>query len=165
MVQEAVTKKDQSMVMLFFGIFFATFQSAGIWGNLITSTVLSRGEEVKNDTNISACGVNYCEASLGDIENLKRPEEWRVRIMLSIFAGVSIFAALPIIIFLDPLERFDYDGEDTSSTKKKTNACSLALSSLKQMTDPRQALLSVLIFYSGIYQGFFDADFTKANIY
>ncbi len=30
-------EKDHSMVMLFFGIFFATFQSSGIWGNMIAS--------------------------------------------------------------------------------------------------------------------------------
>ncbi|CAG0919890.1 unnamed protein product, partial [Notodromas monacha] len=29
---------ERSTVMLFFGVFFATFQSAGIWGNLITSS-------------------------------------------------------------------------------------------------------------------------------
>jgi hypothetical protein len=36
--QSQGTKRDHSSIMLFFGVFFATFQSAGIWGNLITAS-------------------------------------------------------------------------------------------------------------------------------
>jgi hypothetical protein len=63
-----------------------------------------------------------------------------------------------LIFFLH--HRFQTKGID--GNEEAIGGCSLAFRSLKQMANPRQALISVLVFYSGVYQGFFDADFTKA---
>merc|ERR1719510_1467114 len=59
-------KPVEPIIVSFFGIFFLFFQSASIWGNLISSLVLGNDDEDSNDTtdtnttDLSTCGVNYC---------------------------------------------------------------------------------------------------------
>ena len=64
--------QDQDAVITrFFGIFFMIFQSAQVWGNLISSAVLQRSEKSSaNSTNSSGydvsdvCGANDCGAGI-----------------------------------------------------------------------------------------------------
>ena len=60
--------QDQDAVITrFFGIFFMIFQSAQVWGNLISSAVLQRSDKSSyNSTNssdydvVEVCGANDC---------------------------------------------------------------------------------------------------------
>jgi hypothetical protein len=48
-----------------------------------------------------------------------------------------------------------------ASDRGKSEVFALLTSTLRQMKDSRQALLTVLVFYNGLERGFFDADFNK----
>lgn len=48
-------KKSDVTVSLFFGIFFASFGTSGIWGNLISYFVLNQ----RNNPQVNNCGVYF----------------------------------------------------------------------------------------------------------
>ncbi|CAG0918284.1 unnamed protein product [Notodromas monacha] len=163
---------EHSTVMLFFGIFFATFQSAGIWGNLITSSgrarlfprkelkhILSSGETKRNTTDVSFCGKNFCEDFVDQVENLKRPEEWRIHLISGIFVAIAFSSALFIAFLLDPLSRFQ-----KVANERQTSGFKLVFATFAQLKNLNQALILVLVFYGGMEQGFFEADFSKAFV-
>jgi hypothetical protein len=69
-------------------------------------TVLSHGETRSNaSVDVSFCGKNFCEDVLGEAENLKRPEGWKVHLISGIFVVIAASSALLIALFLDPLSR------------------------------------------------------------
>lgn len=98
------------IIVRFFGIFFLFFQSSSIWGNLISSSVLSQdARPCTNDASL-LCGVNYCpdtkfcdanltDSSSGPIENTTRYT------LSGIYLACSLTAAVILAIFLDPLIR------------------------------------------------------------
>ncbi|XP_078617627.1 uncharacterized protein LOC144885578 [Branchiostoma floridae x Branchiostoma japonicum] len=67
-----VGETQQDVITMFFGIFFMVFQSGQIWGNLISSLVLERG----NVTSLGLtpeelseiCGANNCPNSTGALQ-------------------------------------------------------------------------------------------------
>jgi hypothetical protein len=54
---------------------------------------------------VVTCGAHFCEDLLAEIDNLKRPDEWKIQIMMSIFVGFTVSATIPVVLFLDPLSR------------------------------------------------------------
>jgi hypothetical protein len=57
-------------------------------------------------------------------------------------------------------------GEEDEQLEQERPASGLTLvmKTMKQMLDPRQALIVVLVFYGGVEQGVFEADFNKVHL-
>lgn len=102
-------RKDAEVVIVrFFGIFFLFFQSSSIWGNLISSAVLS--QDARNCTNDieKICGVNFCpdtkfcNAAENATDSIKDSTRYT---LAGIYLACSLTAAVILAIFLDPLTR------------------------------------------------------------
>lgn len=61
------------IIVRFFGIFFMAFQTHAVFGNIISSTILSLGvdESTKVLNNLTDCGANFCPGTnLTSLEDL-----------------------------------------------------------------------------------------------
>ncbi|KAJ8664601.1 hypothetical protein QAD02_006263 [Eretmocerus hayati] len=104
-----------AIVVRFFGFFFLAWQTAELWGNLISSLVLSEGEFGKdaghNETVIAAkvsrCGANFCIFGNGNQGSLYRPPESEIYEISAIYLTCILVAVLIVALFVDPLSRGD----------------------------------------------------------
>lgn len=108
----------EPVIVKFFGIFFLFFQSSSIWGNLISSVVLSlKAENVtvqtENEVDLSTCGINYCPAAASvqtnesdskAIEESPGPD-YRLYILAGVYLTCSILSAIVVALFVDPLSK------------------------------------------------------------
>lgn len=100
------------IIVRFFGIFFCLFQNSQIWGNLLSSLILSSGEEnwTPNSTQLEKCGADFCPKDLFEEEDEDKSEEMKKKI--NIYCGVCIAIALVGIaitaVFLDSLGRLKF---------------------------------------------------------
>lgn len=102
-----------AIIVRFFGFFFLAWQTAELWGNLISSLVLSSGahggggnsNSSQTDSAYALCGANFCVIASADNANLERPPDSEIYEISTIYL-VCIAAAVCIIAFLlDPLSR------------------------------------------------------------
>ena len=127
----------EAIVIRFFGIFFFFFQCNSILGNIISTAVLSSGNETHvelSDEEMALCGRSFCSqravtaeamdisASIKDMDMLKEEEEdlpnsnfetdiTKIYIIAAIYLACSIAAALLVAFFVDPLSRFELTDE------------------------------------------------------
>lgn len=103
------SKDAEVVITRFFGIFFLFFQSSSIWGNLISSAVLS--QDARNCTNDidQICGVNFCpdtkfcSAEANATDSIRDSTRYT---LAGIYLACSLTAAVILAIFLDPLTRY-----------------------------------------------------------
>ncbi|KAG7155751.1 UNC93-like 1 [Homarus americanus] len=118
---EIVGENAEVVIVRFFGIFFLFFQSTQVWGNLISSSVLSQGvanEEEIDELALLSCGVNFCphiaSSETTNITNLAKPPISKIYTMASIYLVCAIISSVIIAALVDPLTRqvqTDSDGE------------------------------------------------------
>jgi len=103
-------EKAELVIVRFFGIFFFIFQTSSVWGNLISSTVLSFGLNssvpVNSTTDISVCGRGFCPSDAQKEGVIAKPSLTKIYILASIFLIVSLSGAVVVALFVDPLKRF-----------------------------------------------------------
>ncbi|XP_014215166.1 UNC93-like protein [Copidosoma floridanum] len=160
-----------AIVVRFFGFFFLAWQTAELWGNLISSLVLSEGEFGKSTSSnssvvsrkVSKCGANFCIIGNGGYDSLYRPPESEIYEISAIYLTCVIVAVLIVALFVDPLSRY---GE-----KQKRNSDSAELSGIQllsatayQLKKPYQQLLIPITVWIGMEQAFIGAEFTQAYI-
>ena len=157
------------IVVRFFGIFFFFFQCNKILGNLITTAILSSEDSNLSDEEMKVCGSEFCPGVDPQPED-SPPEMFndnfdvdinKIYIIMGIFLGCSIAAGLLIALFVDPLTRFGMTEE--KAAKKKLSGVELLVATFKQMVRKKQLLVIPITFWSGIEQGFFDAEFTAVS--
>ena len=85
----------------------------------------------------------------------------KIYIIMGIFLGCSIAAGLLIALFVDPLTRFGMTEE--KAAKKQLSGLELLVATFKHMVRKEQLLIIPITFWSGIEQGFFDAEFTAVS--
>ncbi|ROT61869.1 hypothetical protein C7M84_020334 [Penaeus vannamei] len=105
------------------GIFFLFFQSTQVWGNLISSSVLSQGKEVDDtpdEVALLSCGVNFCPHTHAENNNtnLAKPPESQIYTMASIYLACALLSSVIIAVFVDPLTKYGEDDRVGSSTGK-----------------------------------------------
>ncbi|KAK4316099.1 hypothetical protein Pmani_012743 [Petrolisthes manimaculis] len=167
---DIVGENAEVIIVRFFGIFFLFFQSTQVWGNLISSAVLSQGveEDVELDeAALMKCGVNFCphsHTSSGDSNhtNLATPPMSKIYTMASIYLVCSVLSSIIIAFLVDPLTRFGEDERTGSSTGK--SGCELLVATFSHMRHPYQLLVIPLTMWSGVEQAFLGADFTAAYV-
>ncbi|XP_028401831.1 protein unc-93 homolog A-like [Dendronephthya gigantea] len=158
--------QDQDTVITrFFGIFFMIFQSAQVWGNLISSAVLQRSEKSSvNSTNSSGydvrelCGANDCGADLSQNSSsvLLVPDHSTVVMLVSIYLVCGALSIVVVLLLLDKLHDED--------KKERPPMFRLFFATLRHLKDYRMILIIPLTMYSGLEQGFVFADFTKSFV-
>lgn len=153
---------QDSVVTRFFGIFFFTFQTGQIWGNLISSLVLdSGGSDVFRPDAGEVCGVHFCPTISSNVSNttdtLAKPEYSLVVKLLSIYLGCGVVAVLLMLILLDRLSG------NMSRKKDSVSGLKLLLATLMHLKDRRMQLVVPITFFSGIEQAFIFGDFTQVS--
>lgn len=103
----------EAIIVRFFGFFFLAWQTAELWGNLISSLVLSSGAHGGSHTpengtsleeSLERCGAHFCVIeSEGSSE---RPPDWEIYEISSIYLSCIVAAVIIIALFLDPLRRY-----------------------------------------------------------
>jgi len=112
----------------FFGFFYLCFHSSQVWGNLVSSFVLSSTATAHADSsdgtgqngrspNLTHCGPHFCPAKSqvppsssltggnGSVTLTVEKDEYQMEILTGIFLVCSVVAALVIIIGVDSLKR------------------------------------------------------------
>ncbi|XP_044753696.1 UNC93-like protein isoform X2 [Coccinella septempunctata] len=167
----------------FFGIFFMFYAMSQVWGNLISSAVLSSGEPapilsdngtLQNITSVftetlselgsdEICGAKFCLAELNKTANpnLQKPQDSKIRLISGIYLVCMLLASLIIGIGLDSMKRY---------TKRK-NGDTIRISSwkllavtCKHLRNPFQLLLLPIMMFIGAEQAFIAADYTVAYV-
>lgn len=161
----------EAIIVRFFGFFFLAWQSAELWGNLISSLVLSSGAHGHGGGTSSAnfsedelhlCGANFCVAEVHENANLQRPPDDEI-FEISIIYLACIASAVAIIgFFMDPLSRYG-ERRRGSISAQETSGIQLLAATFRQLKKPNQQLLIPLTVFIGMEQAFIGADFTQVN--
>ncbi|XP_063826088.1 UNC93-like protein [Ostrinia nubilalis] len=170
------------LVVRFFGLFFMFYQMAQIWGNLISSAILSSslGETASmfNETlipedlvsNVTAplvdfgatCGVNFCSGSAGHGNtNLAPPSPLKIQVIAGIYLLCMATAVIMVALGVDSLTRYTAGRQATCNGK---SGLRLLAVTLRQLRHRYQLLLLPVIGYIGAEQAFMAADFTQAFV-
>ncbi|XP_014233889.1 UNC93-like protein [Trichogramma pretiosum] len=158
-----------AIVVRFFGFFFLAWQTAELWGNLISSLVLSEGEFKEIGSNVTAtaakvsrCGANFCIIGNGGHENLHRPPDSEIYEISAIYLTCVFVAVLIVALFVDPLSR--YGEKQHRNDSKPLSGIQLLSATAYQLKKPYQQLLIPITVWIGMEQAFIGAEFTQAYI-
>ena len=166
----------EPVVVKFFGIFFFFFQCNSIVGNIISTAVFSSNLDTNftiTDSVLATCGSDYCPAQIvvqdqqdsnvtkeADDNFEKAKDLTSIYTLAGIFLALSFFAAFVVSVFVDPLSRFvENEGKEVG----KKSGGQLLISTFNHMKKKEQLLIIPITFWSGIEQGFFNADFTAVR--
>lgn len=160
-----------AIIVRFFGFFFLAWQTAELWGNLISSLVLSSGAHGGGgDTNttiteedLQYCGANFCVQVSNGHGNLNRPPDHEIFEISMIYLSCIIAAVAIIAIFLDPLKRYG-EKRKGSQSAQELSGMELLSATFRQMKKPNQQLLIPITVFIGMEQAFIGADFTQAYV-
>lgn len=158
------------LVTRFFGLFFMFYQMAQVWGNLISSAVLSYGiDTVPTNVTLNSsivaetCGAKFCGATSDTSEspNLERPPEERIHLISGIYLSCMIVASLIVAFGVDSLSRYNR-GRSGSATGQ--SGLKLLAVTLKLLKEKNQILILPIIIFIGAEQAFLFADYNASFV-
>lgn len=159
-----------AIIVRFFGFFFLAWQTAELWGNLISSLVLSNGphggpggNNSFDETELELCGANFCVIGSGSHGNLERPPDQEIFEISMIYLSCIVAAVIIIAVFLDPLSRYG-EKRKGSISAVEIGGIELLSATFRQMKKPNQQLLIPITVWIGMEQAFIGADFTQAYV-
>ncbi|KAJ9588086.1 hypothetical protein L9F63_018537, partial [Diploptera punctata] len=145
-----------------YGILLLMKQTSEVWGNLITSTVLSVDrEDVNIRQNNSLCGPSHCPSNIdtGQHTSHRPPDEVMFR-FVTVLCSICILSMFLVVVGVDKLR----NDSNTLSREKITGFRLLAITFNFLMKESSQKLLLLISVWLGIEQAFLTADFTSAYI-
>ncbi|GAB0098723.1 MFS transporter superfamily [Sergentomyia squamirostris] len=158
---QVTNQSVKAIIVRFFGIFYLYWQSAELWGNLISGLVLSSAKKPQNTTtDYTLCGANFCSSNFDEIPNLDRPPDHEIFTIMGIYLACIFLAVLLLTCFLDPLSTFGLKQRD----EEKVTVGHLLVATFRQLKRINQMLLVPLTIFIGIEQANFAADLTQAFI-
>lgn len=168
-VSEAHSKisniSPEALLVRFFGLFFMIFQMNQVWGNLISSLVLTSGHNAAAVTSLNAsmiprlCGSNFLpSADAGEALPPQPPE--KIQMLAGIYLACMAGAAIIVAIGVDSMKRYNSDRTSGGGLA----GLELLVVTLKLLVEPTQLLLVTINIYIGFQQAFFGADFTAAFV-
>ncbi|KAL6435483.1 hypothetical protein ACFW04_005450 [Cataglyphis niger] len=158
------------LVTRFFGLFFMFYQMAQVWGNFISSAVLSYGIEtvtsnvtLNSSVVVEKCGANFCGVSSVKDENpnLQSPPIERIYLISGIYLGCMILACLIIAFGVDSLSRYD---RGRACSVKGTSGFKLLAVTLKLLKEKNQLLILPITLFIGAEQAFLFADYNSSFV-
>jgi hypothetical protein len=163
----------EAIIVRFFGFFFLAWQSAELWGNLISSLVLSSGAHGGSggsdshvnisETAFDSCGANFCVAESHENSNLQRPPDSEIFLISIIYLTCIGVAVTIIALFMDPLSRYG-ERRRGSISAQQVSGIQLLAATFRQLKKPNQQLLIPLTVFIGMEQAFIGADFTQVSV-
>ncbi|XP_042691715.1 protein unc-93 homolog A isoform X4 [Centrocercus urophasianus] len=99
---EKAGKIGKDIINQYFGVFFLIFQSSGIWGNLISSLILSQSSnkvEISED-HLACCGAYDCESNTTNTTALAEPSKSLVYTLLGVYTATAMNTACIIALLL-----------------------------------------------------------------
>ncbi|XP_028030132.1 UNC93-like protein [Bombyx mandarina] len=156
----------EALLVRFLGIFFMIFHTSQIWGNLISSLVLTSGNNTAavtavNDSMIpQLCGANFLPSADAGQALVAQPPE-KIQMISGIYLACMAGAAIIVAVGVDPMKRFDTRG---SSSGTGLSGLALLAATLKLLIEPNQILMIPINVFLGFQQAFFGADFTAAFV-
>ncbi|KAL7300713.1 hypothetical protein TKK_0006693 [Trichogramma kaykai] len=160
------------LVTRFFGLFFMFYQMAQVWGNLISSAVLSYGLEPpeENPTTASAnssiisqlCGANFCGITEAvENPNLRPPPVERIQLISGIYLACMVVACLIVAFGVDSLSRYDRGRKGSAGGNSGLKLLSVTL---KLLGEKSQLLILPITIFIGAEQAFLFADYNAAFV-
>ncbi|NWX61196.1 UN93A protein, partial [Promerops cafer] len=159
---EKTGKNAKDIINQYFGVFFLLFQTAVVWGNLISSLILSQSStkvEISEE-DLECCGAYNCLTDTINSTGSGRPSNSLIYTLVGVYTASSVLAVLLVIIFLDQIK-----SDQAETEKEKLEAPSFwstFLATFRHLKDKRQCLLIPLTMYSGFEQSFLTGDYTKS---
>ncbi|XP_063607088.1 UNC93-like protein [Penaeus indicus] len=155
------------IITRFFGIFFLFFQSTQVWGNVISSTVLSMGVagENKTEEDLQRCGYRFCPLDAYENDGASNSTEiplWQRYTMSSIYLVFALLSSVIVILFVDQLSTFERKGPSSPDDDEPT--LKLLAKTFVHIRHPYQVLIIPITIWSGLEQAFLSADFTAAYV-
>lgn len=164
--------KDAEVVIVrLFGIFFLFFQSSSIWGNLISSSVLSQDARTCRNDIEKICAAKFCpntkfcDEEVGEDGNSTETgvSDTTRYTLAGIYLACSLIAAVLLALFLDPLTR--YGEKERTGSSSQLEGIELLAATFRHMKNPYQLLMIPLTIWSGMEQGFFSAEYTAVSFF
>ncbi|CAD5112417.1 DgyrCDS1639 [Dimorphilus gyrociliatus] len=165
-----LTSQEPSRVIArVFGFCFMVLLSGPIWGNLLSSSILSLSSSIpssnfnatsteSNDTLPGFCGSDDCPTSnTTEGGTPHRPDQWVIGVLIGAYASVTVLSLLCLLLFLD-LAKTKY------SDKKIDYNCNIFLSTMSRLKDKNQVLLVAITVYTGMEQAYMTAEYTKSFV-
>ncbi|XP_014243753.1 UNC93-like protein [Cimex lectularius] len=158
-----------AIVVRFFGFFFLAWQTAELWGNLISSLVLGANVHGGGGSAVNAsaaedelrhCGANFC--FIGGSHGIERPPDGEILTISMIYLVCVICAVIMVAIFVDPLSRYGEKQRRTDSAE--LSGIQLLSATANHLKKPYQQLLIPITVWIGMEQAFIGADFTQAYV-
>ncbi|XP_041987575.1 UNC93-like protein [Aricia agestis] len=157
------------IIVRFFGFFFLAWQTAELWGNLISSLVFSSGVHAGGATHDNSsmlkCGANFCMIGGGHMENrnLHRPPDSEIYEISAIYLACVLVAVLMVALLVDPLSRYG-EKQRKADPSKEVTGIQLLSATAYQLKKPNQQLLIPITLWIGMEQAFIGADYTQAYV-
>ncbi|XP_065367954.1 UNC93-like protein [Calliphora vicina] len=179
-VAEALTQvrgqKSQTNVntVKFFGLFFIFYQMAQVWGNLISSSILSLAsneegiEMSSNSTNAvdlvgELCGARFCPNVKAEVNpNLIPPDPSKIQLLNSIFLVCMAVAVILIVFGVDSIKRYGVRKSETGG--EGMSGLKLLTATVNMLKKKRQLLMLPITMFIGLEEAFLAVDFTKSFV-
>ncbi|CAG12950.1 unnamed protein product, partial [Tetraodon nigroviridis] len=152
-------KRGSDIINQYFGLFFFFFQSATVWGNLMSSLIFGQDEKIAEitDEQLRTCGVADCGLVVPGNSTALRPAQELVQTLLGCYIGVGVLAVLIVAVFLDNI---DYE-QASQFRGNREPLCQTFLATFRLLKDWRLLALIPLTMYSGFEQSFLSGEYTK----
>ncbi|KAH8321354.1 hypothetical protein KR074_002580 [Drosophila pseudoananassae] len=179
-VSEALTqvrgnksRKDVNTVK-FFGLFFIFYQMAQVWGNLISSSVLTLSapatQSPANETALELersrvaelCGARFCPGVGAEANpNLVPPAPEQIQLLNSIFLACMAAAVVMMIFGVSSLKRYGVKRGDTGDGLSGLKLLTVTINLLRKR---RQILMLPITMFIGLEEAFLAVDFTRSFV-
>ncbi|CAF1344856.1 unnamed protein product [Adineta ricciae] len=150
---------DEKKNRKYFSIFFSAYQSAEIWGNLISYLVL-RKNPATVETDLEQCGANFLEEEQEAQLESGQISPITTYILFSIFAGVIMVSVLLVIILLS--QKRETKKDDSKGIWHQS--VEFSFTTLKTLFKPMHLIIFPLGYWTESAQMFFMRSFTNSFI-
>lgn len=152
------------VVVRFFGIFYTVYEFGQIFGNLVSSLVLSESwAPVNSSADVRAlCGPAFCPGH-GALTNpnLERPPDVQIYIVAGTYLAFMALSVLVLVFGLDSLTRY---GGDDGASSPPLSGMALLRSAGQLLKQRDQQLLLPLTIWLGLEKAAIAADYTNAYV-
>ncbi|XP_030368989.1 UNC93-like protein [Scaptodrosophila lebanonensis] len=180
-VRGSNSRKDVNTVK-FFGLFFIFYQMAQVWGNLISSSVLTLSGGETSPTSPSSnssdwelepleasisrvgelCGARFCPGIGAEVNpNLVPPAPEQIQLLNSIFLVCMAAAVVMMIFGVSSLKRYGVKRGDTGGGISGLKLLTVTINLLRKR---RQILMLPITMFIGLEEAFLAVDFTRSFV-